>query len=720
MSGPTPARPRKIAIIGGGMAGMAAAWRLSHATGEPAQEPVEITVYEQGWQLGGKGASGRGIHGRIEEHGLHVWLGYYENAFRLIRDVYTELDRERTAPECPIRTWRDGFAPAGRVGVEEKTGRGWQHWVATFRATSGEPGDHGGPGGGTAAPAEFLRRAVGLLADFSSSLLEMRAADQAATTPAVPSAVVLSGSPQPPRTISGAAASSRGVFGDDPVGLLQQARFATVIAAVEGVRLLGESIPPGMFDALTEQLDRMRVDLDVVVSRGDPSLRRLGELADLVVSCCLGIVRDQLLTDPRGYGAIDDLDFRDWLRRHGARAQTLDSALVRGMYDLVFAYRDGDRTQPRFCAGLGLFLAGKFFFDYRGSLFWHLQAGMGDIVFAPMYEALRARGVRFEFFHRLDRLVLGPDRQQIASLRLTRTRSVTAAEYAPLITVGGLPCFTAAPDETQLAPVEQLGEANGETDREAAADLLELRVGDDFDTVVLAASIGSLPEPCTELIEHSAHWRAMITDVATVATQSLQVWLRPCEADLGWSFPASTVSGYVPPFDTYASMTHLLAKEQWPAEHQPATLGYFCGSLQLTDPASDPVEAVRANAVRFLDRHAGHFWPATIGPAGFRWELLADGGSPVDPDHRLAGQYVRANVSGSERYVQSLPGTQRSRLRVDESGCRNLVLAGDWTNSGLNAGCVEAAVLSGLEAANVVLGRPLMSDISGSWYGVDP
>ena len=101
---------------------------------------------------------------------------------------------------------------------------------------------------------------------------------------------------------------------EQEVGLLQQARFAAVIAAVEGIRVLGASVPSGMFDALTEQLDRMRVDLDVVVSRGDPSLRRLGELADLVVSCCLGIVGDRLLTDPRGFGAIDDLDFRDWLR----------------------------------------------------------------------------------------------------------------------------------------------------------------------------------------------------------------------------------------------------------------------------------------------------------------------------------------------------------------------------------------------------------------------
>ncbi len=73
------------------MAGLAAAWRLS----EPGWEErfSRITVYQRGWRLGGKGASSRGSNGRIEEHGLHIWLGYYENSFRMVRQVYAELDR---------------------------------------------------------------------------------------------------------------------------------------------------------------------------------------------------------------------------------------------------------------------------------------------------------------------------------------------------------------------------------------------------------------------------------------------------------------------------------------------------------------------------------------------------------------------------------------------------------------------------------------------------
>ena len=664
---------------------------------------AEITIYEQGWQLGGKGASGRGAHGRIEEHGLHVWLGYYDNAFRLMREVYAELDRDETAPDCPIRSWRDAFSPAGRVGVEERTGRGWQHWVATFSTTTGEPGDEGTPGG-TASVGEFLRRGVRLLADFSASLLEMRAAEQSPVVGREP-AVVLSGSPRPPQP-TGRAGPGPGNLG----GLLRQAQFAVVIAAVEGIRLLGSAVPAGSLDVVAEQLDRMRIDLEVVIGRGDPSLRRLGDLVDLVVTCCLGIVRDRLLLDPRGFGAIDDEDFRGWLQRHGARPLTLESALVRGMYDLVFAYADGHRDRPRFCAGLGLFLAGKFFFDYRGSLFWHMRAGMGDVVFAPIYQALRGRGVRFAFFHRLDRLRLDDDRRRVESMIITRTATpADGDDYDPLIMVDGLPCFRSEPDDERLLP---------------ASEVLELRVGTDVDTIVLAASIGSLAEPCTELVEDSPRWRSMIDKVATVATQSLQLWLRSTEAELGWDFPASTVSGYEPPFDTYASMTHLLPQERWPVADRPATLGYFCGSLRLDDPAADPQAVVAANATRFLDEHAGHFWPNAAGPDGFAWDELVDGngdggGSQGRGPRRLAGQYVRANVEGSQRYVQSLPGSQRHRLRVDESGYEHLVLAGDWTNCGLNAGCIEAATMSGLEAANTILGDRLMAGISGSWYGVD-
>src|SRR5215213_5171184 len=88
----------KVAVLGGGAGGLTAAWELT-ATPD-LRERFDVTVYQLGWRLGGKGASGRNaaIADRIEEHGLHVWFGFYDNAFRLMRDAYEELARPADAP----------------------------------------------------------------------------------------------------------------------------------------------------------------------------------------------------------------------------------------------------------------------------------------------------------------------------------------------------------------------------------------------------------------------------------------------------------------------------------------------------------------------------------------------------------------------------------------------------------------------------------------------
>ena len=91
---PTKKR-QKIAILGGGMAAMTTAFELTSKPGW--KDEYEITLYQLGWRLGGKGASGRNMrdHNRIEEHGLHVWGGFYDNAFAVIRQSYTELITRR-------------------------------------------------------------------------------------------------------------------------------------------------------------------------------------------------------------------------------------------------------------------------------------------------------------------------------------------------------------------------------------------------------------------------------------------------------------------------------------------------------------------------------------------------------------------------------------------------------------------------------------------------
>src|SRR5271166_6839474 len=115
----------------------------------------------------------------------------------------------------------------------------------------------------------------------------------------------------------------------------------------------------------------------------------------------LGILRFGLLSDPRGFDAINDHDLREWMMLNGASEGTVNAPFVRACYDVVMAYEGGDYRKARHAAGVALRGSLRFLFTYRGSIVWKMRAGMGDIVFAPFYEVLRRRGVSFRFFHRL-------------------------------------------------------------------------------------------------------------------------------------------------------------------------------------------------------------------------------------------------------------------------------------------------------------------------------
>src|SRR5438128_1867876 len=93
---------KKIAVLGGGLASITAAYKLTEAA--DWKDNYEITIYQMGWRLGGKCASGRnaGIANRIEEHGLHLWFGFYDNAFDIIQKCYGENARPNGSS---LSTW---------------------------------------------------------------------------------------------------------------------------------------------------------------------------------------------------------------------------------------------------------------------------------------------------------------------------------------------------------------------------------------------------------------------------------------------------------------------------------------------------------------------------------------------------------------------------------------------------------------------------------------
>ena len=78
--------PQKVAILGGGMGALTTAYNMSNQPGW--QDKYDITIYQLGWRLGGKCASSRGDNMRIEEHGIHGFIGSYFNALPMMNDLF--------------------------------------------------------------------------------------------------------------------------------------------------------------------------------------------------------------------------------------------------------------------------------------------------------------------------------------------------------------------------------------------------------------------------------------------------------------------------------------------------------------------------------------------------------------------------------------------------------------------------------------------------------
>lgn len=686
------------------MAALTTAFELTE--GEWRKQFDRITIYQRGWRLGGKGASSRGPNGRIEEHGLHVLLGYYDHTFDVMRRCYEALDRDRSDPSCPIRSWDDAVVPSNLIGVVDRTRGEWQPWVARFSPVAGRPGEHGGePDASTPrGMAVLVTRSLRLLIDFLASL--------PFSEPAPGGTISLSASPTPdPGTAAPAAPFADIVRGAGLLGLtlpLAWAERAVRLATSwSGNRELERTLP-----SIIEPLRRGLGD----AMRTHTAARRSYHLIELVMTNVSGIMADGLLSRPDAFEAINDLDYREWLLRHGIDPDALETPILRGMYDLVFGYEEGDPTRPRFSAGLGLQLATRMLLGYSGAPFWKMRAGMGEVVFAPLYQVLRERGVEFRYFNRVDALRLAEDGRSIAAIDLGLQAELADGvdAYDPLIRVKGLPCWPDAPLASQLGDSDTLRGVDTESYWSPRRDVgrCTLEAGVDFDAVVFAISLGMVPYVCGELVAASPAWRSMVEEVGVVATQAFQLWLSEDERALGWNGPDGvTVSGFVTPFDTWASLPHLVDVEDWTGTARPSTIAYFC-SVLATPGLEDGVpdvdrerRAVQARAKAFLDGDVATLWPDAVENGKFRWSLLCDGSpatSATPGEERFDTQYWRANIDPSDLYVQSLPGTDKFRLQPGGTGFTNLTVAGDWTDNGLNAGCVEAATRSGQLAAQSV------------------
>lgn len=716
-------RPVRVAIIGGGCASITAAFELSRPE---HQGKYKVTVYQLGWRLGGKGASGRGPNARIEEHGFHVWLGFYENAFRLMRECYAELGRD--PHRCRVADWRDAFVPAPFIGLADQVGESsFDTLLLYFPPGEGFPGDPVSDNNPFTINS-YMTRMASVLRSMITSIRFKH--DRRVEAPA-----------STQEGLNAQASEQVDQLGQRIARLIRLGLLATSAGLIEALGLVEimfagrGTLPPEIVQLLEAIAAAARRQFEQLV-RGDRDLTLLWHGVDLGLTCMLGIMRAGLLSDPRGFDAINHYDFREWLRVNGASESSINSPIVRCAYDIAFAYEDGDYRRPRHGAGVGLRGSLRLLFTYRGAVVWKMTAGMGDIVFAPLYEVLKKRGVGFEFFHRLERVKLsegGPARGRsphVESLVFDlQARVKGGGEYQPLIDINGLPCWPSSPDYSQLVDDTRLERERwkfeSHWDRRRSGTRT-LRVGRDFDAVVLGVGLGVIPHVCRQLVERDPRWRDMVTHLKTVETQAFQLWMREDLETLGWDHPPGALTGFVQPFESWFDMRHLVSEEEW--SHEPKSIVYFCSTLRSpsapglseTDYPSRRAREVKANAIHYLDNHIGCLWPnSRRNDGGFRWDLLIDPNeagtaAPISTDKsRFDSQFWIANVDPAERYSLSLPGTQQYRISPLDNTYDNLTIAGDWTACGLDSGCVESAVISGRLAAHAISSSPPLEEIVG-------
>lgn len=529
-------QPTRVVVLGGGIGAIAAAFWLT-STPELRQR-YRVSVYTHGWRLGGKCASGRAASegNRIQEHGLHMLMGWYETAFATMRACYAEWKME---PDNPFQTWRDAFTPLRQITLMQQvpdvpTGQ-WQTWNVEFPRLPGTPGD----------PADdFLDDVVHQVLGWLRAYVWNELSLPARFLPHFGGLV--SAHEKAVRASSMTPAQRSGVY-QDILALLVEFQKA--------------------FQDFLEPL------LEHFASQG----YEVCAFTDYALALLIGFISDVLPDWDSGIAKLDEIEFRAWLGKHGASKQFADFAPVRVLYDLSFAYENGDSSSMehgQIAAGAGLRALLRMTFGYKDAPLWKMNAGMGDTIFTPLYQVLRQRGIDVHFFHRVTNLALSADGRSIESIAMYRQVDLVG-EYDPLVPVEAnnrvLPCWPSHPKWEAIVGGAGIADEAWDlesmwcTYRPAGSPDITLRRGTDFDLLVLGIPPAALKDIGAELLApgRCPAIKAMHDNMSWVSTQASQLWLKPDLADLGWTLGPTVLSTYADPFRSWGEMSHLLPMETW-------------------------------------------------------------------------------------------------------------------------------------------------------------
>jgi uncharacterized protein with NAD-binding domain and iron-sulfur cluster len=700
---------KKIAILGGGPAGLSAAYHLTQQPGW--RDEYEVTVYSLGWRLGGKAASSRNAAAghRIEEHGIHLFGNFYTAIFRMMEGCYRELytrDGKPVETDEPVTTLEQAFVPSDfRHRTSYRDGR-WHTQTLWLPHTQARPWKDS-----VVTPATVIRTFL----ETIWTVLTGKAAP--------------SGEPTPRGPLGKLSDRMAAAFADAVVAAVERRVTKTLAAA----RRRGGG--PRRRGAIERAFRWLMGRGERIVERSE-HLRAAYVLVDFYSTVLRGILDEDLLN--RDIDSIDGMGYRDWLLKHGGSTLMLNSPLAQVIPNLGFNYPDGDSTQtPAFSAAAYVYFVIRMLLA-EGAGLWYFAAGTGESVIAPAYRVLEARGVKFEFFTKVTDLVPSADGSTIEAIECEVQAAVKPdqAPYRPLYRVKGMYCWPDHPFYDQLVEGDAL--RAGRFDLESwwtawpGSGRRTLRKGREFDHAVLAIPVGAFSHICRRLVDQKPAFAGTVRHVTAFPTQHFQIWLRKDTHELGWRYklPAGgrvLGAGYNFPTLCYCDFSDLLSWEAWPEADAPRSIIYFCGPMQAPatwPPFSDPTfpalqaKRVEATAIQFLRTIRGLLPDASahpLQPQGLDFEYLhcPDEATAGTGENRFAQQFWKANIDPNELYVASRPGTVQYRLKAWESGYDNLALAGDWIYTGMNIGSIDCAVMGGALAAHALTGSPSIDEIPG-------
>jgi uncharacterized protein with NAD-binding domain and iron-sulfur cluster len=712
---------RKIVIIGGGMAGLAAAFDLSRT--QALRDQFDVTIYQLGWRLGGKAASGRKPDGRIMEHGLHVWFGCYENAFELVRAAYEAWSPHKNQA---ITKWEDAFEKQSFTVI----GSGDQAKFCGIRwpEASGSPGDGG-------SPLEFWPCVTWLLRVIHEQFPRMSFDSTKLHVPIDIVALLEE---------ADVKIDLEADMGDDASLRSPQSEFSLVARFDQSLTATLEwaaSLTKTPTLRTEKQLRGFTRFLRLVSAHvwdtptfgTDTKRTFLRELLDVGTALVKGVIIDMQI-EGLSVGDLDELDFRDWLCGIGAhREAVFGSSIVQSLYNTTFQYLEGDKRRPSLGAGSAAQVSLRLFGGYKDAFLYESTAGLGEVVVAPIYGALCKWGVKFQFFHKLTRLELNDAGDAVAKIHFDRQVDLSVETYDPTLEpkprFANLECWPDGPRWEQIKDDKALEGLDLESywcDHKTGEVVLSQ--GSDFDEAVLAVSIGAFkptknaPGPCAELIAASRRFRKMTNAASLVPTVSLQAWCTRTLEDMGWRPPDNPfgkdkidfpMSNGPAPLNIWADRTVVLSRENWSGVNPaPKSLQYLCDAFETSLYKAPPtcVDApgiAKAHAgrlaVEWLEQKSQVLWPPASPGDPFDWDLLFDPNDRTGED-RIDYQVIKANVDPWACCAGSPAGSTRWRLPADGSRFAHLFLAGAWIDSGFNVECIEAAVMSGRQAARAIVG----------------